>query len=53
MVKNLIFSLLCFTFITSSAVASLEDGMRAFEQKKYDKALEEFTYLSDENDNTG
>ena len=43
--------MLCFTFITSSAVASLEDGMRAFEQKKYDKALEEFTYLSDENDN--
>ena len=51
MTKKLIFSLLCFSLITSSAMAALEDGLRAFEQKKYDKALEEFTYLADENDN--
>lgn len=51
MTRKWILNLLCFTFITTSAFAGLEDGVKAFEQKKYDKALEEFTYLSDENNN--
>ena len=51
MAKKWIFGLLCFTLLTSPAFAALEDAVKAFEQKKYDKALEEFTYLSDSNNN--
>ena len=52
MTKKWIAGLLCSTLICSSvAYASLEDGIKAYEQKKYDKALEEFTYLADENNN--
>ncbi len=51
MTKKWIIGLLCSTFISTAAFAALEDGIKAFEQKKYDKAFEEFTYLADENNN--
>ena len=51
MTKKWIFSLLCSTLISTAAFAGLEDGIKAFEQKKYDKAFEEFSYLADENNN--
>lgn len=51
MTKKWIVCLLCSTFISGAAFAGLEDGIKAFEQKKYDKALEEFSYLADENNN--
>ncbi|MBE6449915.1 MAG: sel1 repeat family protein [Alphaproteobacteria bacterium] len=49
--KKFIIGLLCSTLISSVAFAGLEDGIKAFEQKKYDKAFEEFSYLADENNN--
>ena len=51
MTKKWIICLLCSTFISSMAFAGLEEGVKAFEQKKYDQALEEFSYLADENNN--
>ena len=51
MTKKLIIGLLCSTFFSTLALAGLEDGVKAFEQKKYDKAFEEFSYLADENNN--
>ena len=51
MKKKWIVCLLCSTFISSMAFAGLEEGLKAFEQKKYDQALEEFSYLADENNN--
>jgi len=51
MTKKWILCLLCSTFISTAAFAGLEDGIKAFEQKKYEQAFEEFSYLSDENNN--
>lgn len=51
MTKKLIVCLLCSTFISSIAFAGLEEGVKAFEQKKYDQAFEEFSYLAEENNN--
>ncbi len=51
MTKKWIMCLLCSTFISTAAFAGLEEGLKAFEQKKYDKAFEEFSYLADEDNN--
>ena len=51
MLKKIIFSLLCSTVISSAALADRADGIRFFDEKKYDQAFEEFSYLSDEGDN--
>ena len=51
MTKKWIICLLCSTFISSMAFADLEQGVKAFEQKKYEQALEEFSYLAEEGNN--
>ena len=51
MTKKWIIGLLCSTFISTAAFAALEDGLKAFQQKKYEQAFEEFSYLADENNN--
>ncbi len=51
MLKKIMLSLLCSTMIATSAWAGREDGIKYFDQKKYDQAFEEFSYLSDEGDN--
>ncbi len=49
--KKIVFSLLCSTFFISPAFAGMKEAMEFFEQKKYNQAFEEFSYLSDEGDN--
>ncbi len=51
MMKKWLLCLMCSALVSLPAFASLEDGVKAFEQKKYDKAFEEFSYLADENNN--
>ncbi len=51
MYKQIISSLLCSTILITPAFAGLKEGLEFFEQKKYEQAFEEFSYLADEGDN--
>lgn len=52
MPSKFIIALLGTTLFCSAAYAGLPEAVAAYETQKYDRALEEFTYLSDEGDAT-
>ncbi len=51
MYKKIIFSLCCSTILCSPAFAGLKEGLEYYEQKKYEQAFDEFSYLAEEGDN--
>lgn len=51
MIKKTIFCLLCSTIFITPSFAGIKEGLDAYEQEKYDKAFEEFSYLAAEGDN--
>ncbi|MBR5130508.1 MAG: sel1 repeat family protein [Alphaproteobacteria bacterium] len=52
MTSKFIFTILGTTFLTTAAMAGLPEAIRAYEAGQYVQALEEFTYLADEQDAT-
>ncbi|MGN1062845.1 MAG: tetratricopeptide repeat protein [Alphaproteobacteria bacterium] len=52
MPSKIIFALLGTTLLCSFARAGVPEAVSAYETQQYDRALEEFTYLSDEGDAT-
>lgn len=51
MIKKFAFCLLCSTVFITPSFAGLKEGLDAYNQKEYEKAFEEFSYLSAEGDN--
>ena len=49
--KKTIAYLLCSTVLAMPALAGLSDAITAYDQKKYETAFEEFSYLADQNNN--
>ena len=49
---KIIYTILGTTFLSSAVMAGLPEAIRAYETGQYEQALEEFTYLSDEQDPT-
>ena len=51
MYKKIILSLCCSTILATPAFAGLKEGLEFYDQKKYEQAFDEFSYLADEGDN--
>ena len=52
MKAKFLFAFLSTTLFTSAAYAGLPEGILAYDTQQYQKAFEEFTYLTDEGNPT-